>query len=91
MSQARTFQGALNGIVKIISSIVPAGKPLRVQVVHTQNPQGADQLHSLINPLFKCTWLKKGPISYVLGAHTGPSLVGVCFAPAIGLHRTSLG
>jgi DegV family protein with EDD domain len=81
LSQARTFQGALNGIVKIIAGIVPAGKPLRVQVVHTQNSDGADQLHSLIDPLFKCTWLKKGPISYVLGAHTGPSLVGVCFAP----------
>lgn len=81
VGQARTFQGALNGIVKIISSIVPAGKPMRVQVAHTQNPDGADQLHKLIDPLFKCTWLEKGPISYVLGAHTGPSMVGVCFAP----------
>lgn len=81
VGQARTFQGALKGLVNIVTGIVPAGSPIRIQVVHTQNPEGADQLHALIDPIFKCTWLKKGPISYVLGAHTGPSMVGICFAP----------
>jgi len=79
--QSRSFQGALKGIVNLISGLNPAGNPLRVQVVHTLNPEGADQLHSLIDAAFKCTWLKSGPISFVLGAHTGPSMVGVCFAP----------
>ena len=79
--QSRSFQGALKGIVNLISGLNPAGNPLRVQVVHTLNPEGADQLHSLIDAAFKCNWLKSGPISFVLGAHTGPSMVGVCFAP----------
>ena len=79
--QARSFAGALKGLMNLVSGLVPSGKPLRVQVVHTLNPEGADQLHGLIDAAFKCTWLKSGPISFVLGAHTGPSLVGVCFAP----------
>jgi DegV family protein with EDD domain len=79
--QSRTFQGALNGIVKLVSSLNKENQPLRTQVVHTQNPDGADQLHNLLDQVFQCTWLKSGPISFVLGAHTGPSLVAVCFAP----------
>lgn len=79
--QARSFAGALKGLVNLISALIPAGESLRVQVVHALNPEGADQLHKLIDDVFKCTWLKSGPISFVLGAHTGPSLVGVCFAP----------
>jgi DegV family protein with EDD domain len=79
--QSRSFQGALKGVVGVISKIAAAGSKIRVQVVHTSNPEGAENLRSLMDKAFDCTWLPIGPISFVLGAHTGPSMVGICFTP----------
>jgi DegV family protein with EDD domain len=79
--QARSFQGALKGVVELISKIAAAGSKIRVQVAHTANPEGAAQLRALMDKAFECTWMPIGPISFVLGAHTGPSMVGICFAP----------
>jgi len=79
--QSRSFQGALKGIVDLISKIAATGSKIRVQVAHTSNPEGADKLHGLIDKAFVCSWLPIGPISFVLGAHTGPSMVGICFTP----------
>jgi hypothetical protein len=31
---------------------------------------------------FKCDWLPTGPLSLVLGAHVGSSMIGIAFAPA---------
>ncbi len=38
-------------------------------------------LHEEVDQRFKCTWLPEGPMSLVLGAHTGTSMVGVAYAP----------
>jgi len=80
--QARTFKKALDGLVKLIEKNVPIKEKLRVQVVHTGNPEGAQTLKEKISSAFDCEWLPTGQISYVLGAHTGPSMVGVGFARA---------
>jgi len=81
VGQARSFANALSGLVDTISKTLPAVEPLRVQVVHTANPEGAATLKEKISQVFKCNWLPTGQISFVLGAHTGPSMVGVAFAP----------
>jgi len=39
--QARTFQKALDGLVKLIEEKNPLKEKIRVQVVHTGNPEGA--------------------------------------------------
>jgi DegV family protein with EDD domain len=83
LGQARTFKAALKGLVDRIAAQHKPGSPLRVQVLHSQNPEGATTLRELIDQRFDCTWLPIGPMSLVLGAHTGPSMVGVAFAPAI--------
>jgi len=80
--QARTFQKALDGLVSIVEKTIPSTEKIRVQVVHTGNPEGAQSLKEKIDSVFKCDWLPTGQISYVLGAHTGPSMVGVGFAKA---------
>jgi DegV family protein with EDD domain len=82
LGQARTFKAALKGLVDRIATHHEPGSALRVQVLHSQNPQGAKALRELIDQRFDCTWLPVGPMSLVLGAHTGPSMVGVAFAPA---------
>ena len=52
-----------------------------MQVMHANNPEGAALLAEVGDQRFDCTWLPVGTLSPVLGAHTGPSMVGVCFAP----------
>jgi len=79
--QARSFPNALNGIVDIMKKTVNPLEPLRVQIAHTANPEGAQLLKEKVTEVFKCDWLHLGQISFVLGAHTGPSMVGVAFAP----------
>jgi DegV family protein with EDD domain len=82
LGQARSFKGALKGLVDRIADLHPPGSALRVQVLHAMNPEGAAMLRDLVDQQFDCTWLPAGPMSLVLGAHTGPSMVGVAYAPA---------
>jgi len=79
--QVRTLDRAFGKIVDIIAETYPAGTAMRLQVLHADNPAGAERLHALLDARFDCTWLPVGPIAPVLGAHTGPGLVGVAFAP----------
>ncbi|MDD4874675.1 MAG: DegV family protein [Dehalococcoidales bacterium] len=81
LGQAMTFERAVKGLVDLIANQHKAGSALRVQVSHAYNPEGANMLHEMIDKLFKCTWLPLGHLSLVLGAHTGPSMVGVAYAP----------
>lgn len=78
--QARTFKGAVKGLVDQMLQIHPEGTDLQVQVLHAFNPEGGTLLREMINQRFKCHWLPMGPMSLVLGAHTGRSMVGVAYA-----------
>lgn len=79
LGQVRTFKGAMRGLVEQIKKRHPLGSELRVQVLHSNNPDAAHFLRDEVDKLFKCNWLPIGPMSLVLGAHTGPSMVGVGF------------
>jgi len=79
--QVRTFKRAVQGLVKLMREQHASGTPLRVQVLHAYNPDGAAMLRDEISKVFKCAWLPSAPMSLVLGAHTGASMVGVAFAP----------
>jgi fatty acid-binding protein DegV len=81
VGQVRTFKRALAGIAKQMVKQHGQGSALRVQVLHSNNPEGASILHEQVDQLFDCTWLPTSSISLVLGAHTGPSLVAVAYAP----------
>ena len=81
MGQSRSFGRALSKIGDLMTRTYAEGSKLRVQVLHSNNPEGAARLRAVIDGLFECTWLPVGPMSLVLGAHTGSSMVGVAFAP----------
>jgi len=81
LGQVRTFKGAVKGLVDLIAQQHAPGSALRVQVLHSYNLEGATMLRELVDQRFDCTWLPVGPMSLVLGAHTGPSMVGVGYAP----------
>jgi DegV family protein with EDD domain len=80
ISQSRSFKKAIRSLVDRIEEYHPKGSYLRVQVLHADNPSGADLLREMTDARFDCHWLPPGRISLVLGAHTGPSMVGVAFA-----------
>lgn len=80
LGQVRSFKGAVKGLVDLIAKQHLPGSELRVQVLHSNNSQGADMLCEELDQRFTCIWLPVGPMSLVLGAHTGPSMVGVAYA-----------
>ena len=81
LGQARSFKGAVKGLVDLMAKQHVPGSALRVQVLYSYNPEGAAMLREQIDRRFDCTWLPAGPMSLVLGAHTGPSMIGVGYAP----------
>jgi DegV family protein with EDD domain len=81
--QARSFKGAVKGLVDLIAEQHAPGSSLRVQVLHSHNLEGAEMLRDQVDARFDCTWLPMGFLSLVLGAHTGPSMVGVAYAPGV--------
>lgn len=78
--QARTFKQAILAMADLVAAYHTPGSTLRLQVLHGDNPEGAALLHGRLSELYDCTWLPSGAIAPVLGAHTGPGLVGVVFA-----------
>lgn len=79
LGQVRTFKGALKGLVKQIEKKFQLGSKIHVQVLHSFNPEAATFLREQVDKLYDCTWMPIGPMSLVLGAHTGPSMVGISF------------
>jgi len=80
VGQEFTFGKALHKLAEIVQKGTETMELMRVQVVHTGNPTGAQQLRDKIDSVINCKWNPIGQISYVLGAHTGPSMIGVGFA-----------
>ena len=79
--QARTLDKAILKMADHVAERYAPGTAMRLQVLHGDNARGAALLRERLEQLFKCAWLPTGPIAPVLGAHTGPGLVGVVFAP----------
>lgn len=77
LGMARTFEQALNGLVKLMTKHHAPGVALRVQVLHSYNHKAEAALRAKIGPLFQCTWLPLIDMSPVLAAYTGPSMAGV--------------
>jgi len=83
LGQVRTFKRAVKRLVDLMARQHASGSALRVQVLHSHNPEGAAMLREQIDQRYDCTWLPGGPMSLVLGAHTGPSMVGVAYAAEV--------
>lgn len=77
----RSLRKMIPMLADLIAKQHAPGSKLRMQVLHADNDDGARLLHETLDRRFDCTWLPIGPIAPVLGAHTGPGLVGVVFAP----------
>ena len=78
--QARSLEKAILKLADHVAERHAPGSSMRFQVLHGHNAQGAALLRERLDKLFKCTWLSTSSIAPVLGAHTGPGLVGVAYA-----------
>ncbi len=78
--QARSFNRALAKLVSVVAEDHAPGTPLRVQVMHTNNHEDAEQVRRLMEQEYPCEWLPTTPVAPVLGAHTGAGLVGIAYA-----------
>jgi DegV family protein with EDD domain len=85
LGQARTLDKAILKIADHVAALVPRGTALQTQVMHGHNPGGAARLRERMDQYFECTWLPTSSIAPVLGAHTGPGLVGLVYAPVSAL------
>ena len=81
LGQARTLDKAILKIADHVAAIHPHGTALQTQVMHGHNAEGAERLRERMDQYFHCTWLPTSSIAPVLGAHTGPGLVGLVYAP----------
>lgn len=76
----RTFKRALEHLGQVIAARHPPGTPMRLQVMHANNPEGAAEVMAYLDRMFDCTWLPVSDVGPVIGAHSGPGLVGVGYA-----------
>jgi DegV family protein with EDD domain len=81
MGQEFTFKRAIQKIVEVISEKIPKGTTLRVQLLHGNNLNGLEMLRECLNESYECWYNRPLAIAPLLGAHTGPSLVGLAVAP----------
>lgn len=81
IGRARTISKAYKGLVDYMLTRYPKGTHLHVQQVHGQNEAGLAAMRPLIEEQYTVTWRDPIPVSPALGAHTGPSLIGLAFAP----------
>jgi DegV family protein with EDD domain len=77
LAQDITINRALNRIPEVVARTFSEGHPLRVQLLHGQNLEGVEILRQAISRKFDCTFDPVAVISPALGAHTGPSVVGL--------------
>ncbi len=81
LGQERTNRRAIEKLAESLLRFYPEGSLLRVQLLHGNNPTGLEVLREAVGKFFQCHWVPTACVGPILGAHTGPSLIGLCTAP----------
>jgi DegV family protein with EDD domain len=79
--QAATLKRSIHRMADIVAEKIPTTTPIRVQLIHGNNLEGIAMIRDRISELFDCTFDDVIPVAPLLGAHTGPSVVGIAAAP----------
>jgi DegV family protein with EDD domain len=80
LRKPRTKPKALRLILQRITDQV-GNRPLHVAILHADAPQEAENLRQRVAERFDCVELYVTEFTPVMGAHTGPGLLGVAFYP----------
>ncbi len=76
-----TLKRAIRRMVENAAKLYGEGTKLRVQPLHGYNLPGVEYMMEIFKPNYDCEFEPITTIAPVLGAHTGPSLVGMAIAP----------
>ncbi len=79
VTNPRTTPGAMKRILEIMEQKVVKGQPLHVAVMHAEALDRATELKDEVSSRFDCAELFVTEFTPVMGAHTGPGVVGVAF------------
>lgn len=78
VARPRTSAKAVAQVLDIMAGET-AGKPVSVVVMHAAAPHEAADMLGQITRRFQCVETMTAPFTPVIGAHTGPGLLGVAF------------
>jgi len=79
VTNPRTTPGAMKRVLEIMEQKIVKGQPLYVAVTHADALDRAIALRDEISSRFDCAELFITEFTPVMGAHTGPGVVGVAF------------
>jgi DegV family protein with EDD domain len=80
VSQEVTVTRAVRKMVDVVSKKYNQQK-LRLQLMHGDNLPGVEQLRTAAHEILDCIEEKLVPVTLTLGAHTGPSVIGLAVIP----------
>jgi DegV family protein with EDD domain len=79
-ARPRTRSQAVQAMLEQMARQV-AGQPIHAAVLHADVPSDAEQLRQQVADRFRCVELLVTELTPVMGAHTGPGVLGVAFFP----------
>jgi len=79
--KGRTIKGAIKQIASALAKFYGEGAKLRIQLLQGDFNEGVEMLKDVIDQHFETIYEETLHIAPVLGAHTGPSMVGLCAGP----------
>jgi len=79
VTNPRTTAGAMKRILKLMGQKIVTGQPLHVAVMHADAMDEAIVLKKQISSHFDCKEIFITEFTPVIGAHTGPGVIGVAF------------
>ncbi len=79
VSLPRTMKNAIDRMFRLVEEVAKDGKPLHAAIMHAAAVDNATALKERIVSRFNCKEVYITEFTPVMGAHTGPGLVGVTF------------
>lgn len=81
VAKVRSFKRAIQTVAKVAAEKYEAVGKVRIQIQHGFNPEGVMILKEELQKYLDCHFDPVTAIAPVLGAHTGPTLVGMSIGP----------
>jgi fatty acid-binding protein DegV len=63
------------------------GAKMRFQIMHADAEDYGNTLRDMLSARFDCVWMPTTSITPLVGAHAGPGLTGVVYAPESVFHK----
>jgi len=79
VTNPRTTRGAIKRMLRLMEHRIVKGQPFHVAVMHADALDRAVALRDQISSKYDCAELFITEFTPVMGAHTGPGVIGICF------------